>query len=111
MSKFFASVGKRVRFYRKAAQLSQEELGALLNIDQSYLGKIERGEVNITLETIQKISEVLKIYPYQLFEVVEERTNKEKNEVLNKIELLLVNLKIDELKTIYRIIKDILLFK
>ncbi|CAN7201612.1 helix-turn-helix transcriptional regulator [Paenibacillus sp. LjRoot153] len=111
MSKFFAIVGKKVRFYRKAAKLSQEELGALLNIDQSYLGKIERGEINITLETIQKISEVLNIYPHQLFEVVEEKTNKEKSEILNKIDLLLVNLKIDELKTIYRIIKDILLFK
>ena len=83
MSKFFASVGKKVRFYRKAAQLSQEELGALLNIDQSYLGKIERGEVNITLETIQKISEVLNINPSQLFRRKKiERLKKKMNSLL-----------------------------
>ncbi|WP_430161796.1 helix-turn-helix domain-containing protein [Paenibacillus lautus] len=35
--------------YRKARKLTQEELGEYLQIDQSYLGRIERREVNITL--------------------------------------------------------------
>uniref|UniRef100_UPI00403EDEAF helix-turn-helix domain-containing protein n=1 Tax=Paenibacillus sp. FSL R5-0744 TaxID=2921656 RepID=UPI00403EDEAF len=45
-----------MRLYRKARKLTQEQLGDRLQIDQSYLGRIERGEVNISFRyTIQNI--------------------------------------------------------
>ena len=36
---------KKIRLYRKARSLTQEELGEYLEIDQSYLGRIERGKL------------------------------------------------------------------
>ena len=52
MSKLTVSFGLRVREQRKLKQISQEKLAFLSNIDRSYMGRIERGEVNITIEKI-----------------------------------------------------------
>ncbi len=51
--------GERLRYYRKRKGISQDKLALVANIDRSYLGRIERGEVNITLEKLYQLSEVL----------------------------------------------------
>ncbi|MDC4714420.1 helix-turn-helix transcriptional regulator [Acinetobacter oleivorans] len=53
-------VGQLIRKKRKEKQISQEKLALLCNIDRSYLGRIERGEVNITVLKLYEIAEVLK---------------------------------------------------
>mgnify|MGYP003622326733 CR=1 FL=1 len=53
--------GLRVREQRKLKKISQEKLALLCNIDRSYMGRIERGEVNITLEKIYDIARSLSI--------------------------------------------------
>jgi len=52
-------IGQLIRQKRKEKQISQEKLALLCNIDRSYLGRIERGEVNITILKLYEISEVL----------------------------------------------------
>jgi len=42
-------------------EASQIRLGAPVNIDRQYIGDIENGYVNVTLETIEKISVALQI--------------------------------------------------
>lgn len=44
--------GRNLRAIRKSKGFSQERLAHEAGIDRSYLGKIERGEVNITIEKI-----------------------------------------------------------
>ncbi|MBZ0059576.1 MULTISPECIES: helix-turn-helix domain-containing protein [unclassified Leclercia] len=51
--------GRKLRAKRKALGISQEKLALLTEIDRSYVGRIERGEVNITLEKLYQFSEVL----------------------------------------------------
>lgn len=51
--------GKNVRSVRKAKNIAQERLALLTGIDRSYVGRIERGEVNITLEKVYIIAGVL----------------------------------------------------
>lgn len=112
MSNPYLQVGKKIRLYRKARKLTQEELGEYLKIDQSYIGRIERGEVNITLETLYKISNALRINPFQLFEDEKNgRPQKSKSEILDKIDTLLIPLTADELQGIHRVIKEVLAFK
>lgn len=53
-------IGQSIRKKRKEKQISQEKLALLCNIDRSYLGRIERGEVNITVLKLYEIAEVLK---------------------------------------------------
>ncbi|WP_336961105.1 helix-turn-helix transcriptional regulator [Acinetobacter pittii] len=52
-------IGQLIRHKRKEKQISQEKLALLCNIDRSYLGRIERGEVNITILKLYEISNVL----------------------------------------------------
>ena len=51
--------GKNIRARRKALGLSQDKLALIANIDRSYAGRIERGEVNITLEKAYSLAEIL----------------------------------------------------
>ncbi|WP_244782799.1 helix-turn-helix transcriptional regulator [Acinetobacter sp. F-1] len=66
MSELTVSFGLKVREQRKLKKLSQERLALLCNIDRSYMGRIERGEVNITLEKIYEISKALGVSIYEL---------------------------------------------
>lgn len=59
-------VGQLIREKRKEKQISQEKLALLCNIDRSYLGRIERGEVNITILKLYEIAEVLKVNAKEL---------------------------------------------
>ncbi len=53
--------GARVRVIRKKKGLSQEGLSNLAGIDRSYMGQIERGEINLTLTKIYQIANALEI--------------------------------------------------
>ncbi len=51
--------GQNVRSIRKNKGISQDKLALSADIDRSYVGRIERGEVNITLEKAYQIAQVL----------------------------------------------------
>ena len=51
---------------RKAADISQEELALRINADQAYVSRVESGEMNVTLETLQQFADALKIDPREL---------------------------------------------
>ncbi|TCB54400.1 helix-turn-helix domain-containing protein [Acinetobacter terrestris] len=61
MSELTIQFGQLVRKYRKERNMSQEQLALLCNMDRSYLGRIERGEVNPTLEKIYEVAKKLEI--------------------------------------------------
>jgi len=46
---------------------SQEELGYLAGVHRTYIGAVERGEKNITLDTLEKIATALGIDYKELF--------------------------------------------
>ncbi|WAU73625.1 helix-turn-helix domain-containing protein [Acinetobacter sp. TR11] len=66
MSELTIQFGQLVRKYRKEKSMSQEQLALLCNMDRSYLGRIERGEVNPTLEKIYELASALEILPSKL---------------------------------------------
>jgi transcriptional regulator with XRE-family HTH domain len=59
--------GSRLRALRKAASMSQLELGERSGLDYTYVGGIERGERNPTLEVISKLADGLQIEVEQMF--------------------------------------------
>ena len=63
--------GHRVRLYRKMKKLSQEKLAELCDLHPVYIGQLERGEKNASLETIVRISKGLDISPALLFGEIE----------------------------------------
>jgi transcriptional regulator with XRE-family HTH domain len=58
--------GRNLREIRKSKGFSQERLAHEAGIDRSYVGKIERGEVNITIEKIYLLSNCLRCRPVEL---------------------------------------------
>lgn len=58
--------GRNLRAIRKSKGFSQERLAHDAGIDRSYVGKIERGTVNITIERIYLLAECLQCSPKTL---------------------------------------------
>lgn len=50
--------GNRIRELRKEKNWSQEQLAAQSNFHRTYIGMIERGERNISLQNIKRFAEV-----------------------------------------------------
>lgn len=61
-------IGEKVRYYRVQRRLTQEQLAENLETYGSYIGRLERGEQNVQLETLQKIADALHINVYALFD-------------------------------------------
>ena len=60
--------GQRVRDLRKGREWSQEEFAHRVGLDRSYMGSIERGERNVSLENICLIARALDVSPAELFQ-------------------------------------------
>ena len=60
--------GKRVREVRVKRGLTQEELASIAGVHRTYIGFIERGEVNLTLINLQKIARALNVKASELLE-------------------------------------------
>lgn len=58
--------GKRLRALRKKKGLSQETLALSCGLDRTYIGSVERGERNLSLINIHKISIALAVTPRDL---------------------------------------------
>lgn len=65
--KILILTGAAIRGLRVERGLSQEELGEKADFHFSYIGKVERGEVNITLVNLERIAKALEVGLYQLF--------------------------------------------
>lgn len=64
--------GEVLRKHRKAANLSQEQLALLCNLDRTYIGLLERAQRQPSLTTIFKISEHLNVTPHKLIKEIED---------------------------------------
>ncbi len=76
--------GQRVRHYRKNKKLSQEQLAELCDLHPTYIGQLERGEKNASLETIMRVCEGLSVSPEVLFEnIIPEQGRSTAQEIYN----------------------------
>ncbi len=61
MSDLFSRFGGNLRRIRGAKGISQEDLAAKAGLHRTYVSSVERGERNVTLQTIEKLSKALGI--------------------------------------------------
>lgn len=61
-----ARLGAAIRTRRLAQELSQEVLAGLAEIERSHMGKIERGERNVTLLNVIRIARAIGCRPSEL---------------------------------------------
>lgn len=82
-------VGQRIRNYRTQRGLSQEKLAELAGCHPTYIGQLERGEKNATLESIDKVASSLGLTLSTLFENIGGNPDTARNFPLACYELLL----------------------
>lgn len=101
-------VGERVRYLRKNRGLTQEQLGEIVGLPQSYIGGIERGEKNISLETLERVIKALNINLDDVFEPIENKNKFEKEKLIDLISLKLIQRDLDEIEIIKKLISGVL---
>ena len=50
---------RNLRAKRKARRLSQEEIAAIAGLHRTYVGAIERGERNVSIDNIERLASAL----------------------------------------------------
>ena len=66
MTDLSLKIGQLIRAKRVEKKLTQEKLSLQCGIDRSYMGRIERGEVNITVEKLYEIAMELEVKVQEL---------------------------------------------
>ena len=66
----FGLVLKELRTHKK---ISQEQLALNADIDRTYVGDIEKGNRNISIETIEKLANYFQLSISDLFKMIEEK--------------------------------------
>lgn len=61
------TVGEQIRHYRTLRGWTQEQLAEVLDSQGTYIGRVERGEQNVQLSTLEKIADALHISVDALF--------------------------------------------
>ena len=67
-NEFYQLTGKRIKFLREQAHLTQEKLAAMAGISLDYLGKIEVCINRPGIKTILKISNALNVPIKSIFD-------------------------------------------
>ena len=64
-------IGAVIRRLRHDAGLSQEKLAEYAGLHRTYVGAVERGEKNVTVRTLRKITDALSVTLSDFFVLVE----------------------------------------
>lgn len=75
-SQYLHIVGRRIRYFREKKGWSQELLSFKSNLHRTYIGGVERGERNISLLNLRKISETLEVSLSDFFDFENEELEK-----------------------------------
>ena len=59
-------LGENINSLRIKQQLTQEQLAELCDLHRTYIGAMERGDRNVSLNNIVKVAQALKVTPSEL---------------------------------------------
>lgn len=76
-------LGKRIQNIRKSRGLTQEKLAELINIETPSLSYLETGKYAPSIDTLQKLSEVLQVQPWEFY-YFSQISDEQKKEELKK---------------------------
>lgn len=64
----YRTIGKNVRKYRQLANISQEKLSEILDVNTKFIGHVERFERYISLKKLIEIAEYFKVPVKKFFD-------------------------------------------
>lgn len=102
-------VGMNIRMLRKKKNLTIEDLAEKCELQSPYLSDIERGERNITLQTLNKILYALEANPAAVLipNPYEDENYDTKKETIKLISIILQNKSDTEIQMILNVINEI----
>lgn len=68
ISVLLKKIGENVRKYRVSKDITQEELAQVCNLHRNYIISVEKGERNLSILTLEKISKGLNVSLNNLLE-------------------------------------------
>jgi len=104
-------VGKRLRQMRKEKGLTQSNLAERAGMVDTYLAGVERGERNISLESLEKIVKALGAEPIDAFRFGDLELGKGlegKRDAIRLLASFLEERSLDEIELIRRLAKDVM---
>jgi len=103
------TIGERLRTYRTRAGMTQMKLAERAGVHHTYIGQLERGEKNATLETIEKVARALDLSFETLFEaIIEGNTD---NKAAKEIYELVISKPDKEQRALLELIKKTVEYK
>ena len=105
VSSTIKTVGQRIRALRQKNGLTQEILAEKAELHYTYIGQVERGEKNLTINTLEKILRVLDISFSDFFQVMGMQSE-EKTIPMECYEII-YELDLENQKRALRILKEI----
>lgn len=102
-------LGMKIRYYRKEKEITQEKLAELCGFHPTYIGQLERGEKNASIETLYRVSRGLNISMCSLLDEIE--CSFDRQEELNvplSIYHQLLSIPPRNQERVYKIIQEIL---
>jgi len=109
MSEIATIVGQRLRLRRQELGYSQELTSEKAGLHPTYIGQVERGEKNATIESIEKICIALDLPMEDLFNKI--ITTSSKCRTAQKCYDLIISQPMEEQENLYILLEDIIKYK
>lgn len=103
--KLSEKLGRRIKFLRHKAGLSQEDLAFAISSTQPHIVKMEKGEVNVGSDMLQRIAGALAVDISQLFAL---RADMPPEILRQELEKMLDAASEDQLRLIFRIVDAVI---
>ncbi|MCC0643517.1 helix-turn-helix domain-containing protein [Clostridioides sp. ZZV14-6150] len=100
----YYEIGQRIRKYRKAYGLSQEQLSDMVGISATHMSHIETGNTKLSLAVLVKIADVLSV---QTDALLFDAPQVNRTAMTDEISNILSSCKPQELKVITDVIKSL----
>lgn len=109
MTELRKQMGTRIRAIRNAKGLTQQKLADIASLDYRYIGALERGERNFSIDTLEKVLTALNVSISELMFSKEHMTKDEtiRQEAIDEFVALTSRLNEEQIGILRRVSKEI----
>ena len=104
------NIGRRIKFFRVDKKMTQEQLAERSNRHFTYIGRIERGEKNVSVEALNDILGALEVAFNDIFRPFEYvQSGRSEDDIYSEIVvplLMLSEMEQDRIKKIFKLILE-----
>ncbi|MXO76416.1 helix-turn-helix domain-containing protein [Paenibacillus sp. OT2-17] len=109
MTELRKQMGTRIRAIRNAKGLTQQKLADIASLDYRYIGALERGERNFSIDTLEKVLTALNVSISELMFSKEHMTEDEtiRQEAVDEFVALTSRLNEEQIGILRRVSKEV----